>query len=77
MSGFIVFTSSLAKMKRLFRVMDTDGSGFITLRDLKMLARESGEEIPSDQLKKIILTLDQDGDRKISFDEFAIHMGRK
>ena len=64
-------------MRRLFRAIDTDGSGFITLRDLKTLVKESGADMPTDQLKQIILKVDQDGDRKVSFEEFALHVGRK
>lgn len=54
----------------IFTNFDKDKSGTIELSELKMVAKELGEEIPEDELQTIMGKLDINGDGKISFEEF-------
>lgn len=54
----------------IFNNFDKDKSGTIELSELKMVAKELGEEIPEDELQTIMGKLDINGDGKISFEEF-------
>lgn len=54
----------------IFNNFDKDKSGTIELSELKMVAKELGEEIPEDELQIIMGKLDINGDGKISFEEF-------
>ena len=82
-SGNIDFTEFLemmtAKMSerdsreeilKAFRLFDDDETGKITLKNLKRVAKEIGENMTDDELMEMIEEADRDGDGEIDQDEF-------
>ncbi|XP_076461795.1 neo-calmodulin-like [Babylonia areolata] len=62
-----------AKLRRTFRDMDKDGSGFLSEKELTDGLRHNGYNVSRDQVRRLVHELDADSDGKISFEEF-IHM---
>ena len=56
--------------KKAFSLFDKDKSGKISLRDLRLLARQIGEKIDDDVLLDMIDEFDLDGDGEIDEKEF-------
>ncbi|KAK2150436.1 hypothetical protein LSH36_405g02066 [Paralvinella palmiformis] len=68
----------MAKLRRLFQGMDTDRSGYITLKDLKALAKKSdSEQMTEKEMKSVIEKMDVNGDKKVSFQEFVQSMSNE
>lgn len=55
---------------RAFKLFDDDGSGKITLRKLKKVAKELGETLSDQEIQAMIDEFDKDGDGQINIDEF-------
>lgn len=55
---------------KAFKLFDDDSTGFITVRNLKRVARELGEQLSEDELQAMIDEFDRDNDGQISQDEF-------
>ena len=57
-------------------MFDSDGSGQIDAKEIKMLLEgdEFKDEINSDQLEKVISEVDMNGDGEIDFEEFLTMM---
>jgi calcium-binding protein CML len=58
-------------MKEAFALVDLEGNGFITAKDLADLAAVTGEAIPLDQLSDMIRTIDSDHDGRVDFKVFV------
>jgi calcium-dependent protein kinase len=73
-SEFLAVTSLISKdlnqkmLKQVFSHYDQDGSGYIQATDLKEMFE--GTDLTDEAFQLMIDDYDQDGDRKISFDEF-------
>jgi centrin-3 len=55
---------------KAFKLFDEDNSGKISLRNLRRVARELGENLSDDELQAMIDEFDKDGDGEISEQEF-------
>ncbi|KAM3128217.1 hypothetical protein pb186bvf_019700 [Paramecium bursaria] len=55
---------------RAFKLFDDDCSGKITLKKLKKVAKELGENLSDQELQAMIDEFDKDGDGQINIDEF-------
>ncbi|GAA5951140.1 hypothetical protein JCM8115_005065 [Rhodotorula mucilaginosa] len=66
----ILARDPLDEIRRAFKLFDTEGTGRISLRDLKKVARELGENLEEDELKAMIEEFDLDMDGAISEQEF-------
>jgi centrin-3 len=55
---------------KAFKLFDEDNTGRITLRNLRRVARELGENLSDDELQAMIDEFDKDGDGEISEQEF-------
>ena len=63
--------SPAEEMKKAFELFDEDGTGKISLRNLRHIARELGENLTDDDLQAMIQEFDKDEDGQISLEEFA------
>ncbi|KAM9820315.1 centrin-3 [Neosynchiropus ocellatus] len=56
---------------KAFKLFDDDESGRISLRNLRRVARELGEEVSEEELRSMIDEFDTDGDGQINLEEFV------
>ena len=67
----INFTEAeIAKYKKLFSNFDIDGSGSISLKNLRHLLKQMGEDITDDQLRELIAEVDINKNSTVEEDEF-------
>mmetsp|Transcript_45946 Transcript_45946/g.73586 ORF Transcript_45946/g.73586 Transcript_45946/m.73586 type:complete len:204 (-) Transcript_45946:126-737(-) len=76
MTGRITKADTREDIDKIFKLFDEDDSGFITLRNLKKICQELGEDIPDEELKEMLEEADKDGDGVVSSDDFW-HMMKK
>eukprot|EP00947_MAST-08B_sp_MAST-8B-sp1_P001086 g1086.t1 len=62
------------EMRKAFHLFDEDGSGFITIKNLRHVCKELGEQLSSDEMQAMIDEFDRDQDGQISEDEFVYIM---
>jgi centrin-3 len=55
---------------KAFKLFDEDSTGTISLRNLRRVARELGENLSDDELQAMIDEFDKDGDGEICENEF-------
>ncbi|XVF47267.1 hypothetical protein PTKIN_Ptkin03bG0095700 [Pterospermum kingtungense] len=66
-------------LKEMFRGMDTDNSGTITLEELKQGLAKQGTKLSEFEVKQLMEAADADGNGTIDYDEFitaTMHMNR-
>lgn len=62
---------------KVFNLFDDDGSGRISLRNLKRVAKELGETMTDAELMEMIERADTDQDGEIDAEEFYAIMTKK
>merc|ERR1719468_558995 len=65
------------EIREAFDLFDTDGSGTIDAKELKVAMRALGFEPKKDEIKKMISDIDKDGSGTIDFQEFLEMMTSK
>lgn len=60
----------MEEIRKAFALFDDDGTGKISLRNLKRVAKELGETLDDDELQAMIDEFDLDQDGEISQNEF-------
>ena len=70
-------TDSKEDIQKVFNLFDDDKTGFITLQNLKRVAKELGETMSDAELLEMIERADTDQDGQISVDEFYSIMTKK
>lgn len=54
-----------------FRRWDTDGSGWLSVEEVRESMENAGEKVTEEELKAIVKSMDTDGDGRISYEEFT------
>lgn len=62
MTEKILARDPLEEIRKAFKLFDEDGTGRISLRNLRHIAMELGENIDDDELRAMIDEFDLDGD---------------
>merc|ERR1712127_662408 len=70
-------TDSKEDIQKVFNLFDDDKTGYITLHNLKRVAKELGETMSDAELLEMIERADTDQDGQISIDEFPFHYDQK
>ncbi|CAM9911278.1 unnamed protein product, partial [Hapterophycus canaliculatus] len=65
------------EIREAFDLFDTDGSGTIDAKELKVAMRALGFEPKKEEIKKMISDIDKDGSGTIDFQEFLEMMTSK
>eukprot|EP00243_Klebsormidium_subtile_P005465 TRINITY_DN218_c0_g1_i2.p2 TRINITY_DN218_c0_g1~~TRINITY_DN218_c0_g1_i2.p2 ORF type:complete len:132 (+),score=41.58 TRINITY_DN218_c0_g1_i2:261-656(+) len=65
------------EIREAFDLFDTDGSGTIDAKELKVAMRALGFEPKKEEIKKMIADIDKDGSGTIDFEEFLTMMTAK
>merc|ERR1711904_327005 len=65
------------EIKEAFDLFDTDGSGSVDAKELKVAMRALGFEPKKEEIAKMIADVDDSGDGEIDFDEFMVMMTAK
>ena len=66
-------------LKEMFKGMDTDNSGTITLEELKQGLSQTGSKLTEYEVQQLMEAADADGNGTISYEEFitaTMHMNR-
>merc|ERR1712096_182618 len=66
-----------SEIKEAFDLFDTDGSGTIDAKELKVAMRALGFEPKKEEIRKMIADADRDGSGVIDFNEFLDMMTQK
>ena len=64
-------------IERVFKLFDSNRNGYISLEDMKRVAKELGEDISEKELAEIISRADLNGDSKLDIEDFYNVMTKK
>jgi calmodulin len=67
----------VAEFREIFNLVDRDGGGSITKIELGELLDKLGIDASPEEIDKMILEIDENGDGDIGFEEFVAVMSRK
>ncbi|XP_044513664.1 centrin-2-like [Gracilinanus agilis] len=65
------------EIREAFDLFDTDGTGTIDVKELKVAVRALGFEPKKEEIKKMVSEVDKEGTGKISFNDFLAVMTQK
>ncbi|XP_039265674.1 centrin-3-like [Styela clava] len=74
MTDLILERDPQEELTKAFKLFDDDDSGKISLRNLRRVARELGENMTDDELRAMIDEFDTDGDGEINLEDFIAIM---
>jgi len=66
--------TSETSMRRAFKLLDKDRSGYITAKELRVYLSQLGEKVTQKEASDIVRDADKNGDGRISCDEFVAMM---
>uniref|UniRef100_A0A671QSU2 Centrin, EF-hand protein, 2 n=1 Tax=Sinocyclocheilus anshuiensis TaxID=1608454 RepID=A0A671QSU2_9TELE len=75
--GAVLTEEQRQEIREAFELFDTDGSGHIEVKELKVAMRALGFEPKKEEIKKMIAEVDKDATGKISFSDFMTVMTQK
>ena len=59
-------------MKEVFDLIDTDGSGNLSLEEVLLYLKSITDDISEENLENIFAGIDTSGDKVVDFDEFKV-----
>merc|ERR1712117_454888 len=59
------------EIREVFNVLDIDGSGFISAKELKQVMTDLGDNPSDSEVEELMRYADIDGDGKVSYEEFV------
>jgi centrin-1 len=62
---------------KVFRLFDDDKTGYISIKNLRRVAKELGETMTDEELMEMIERADSDGDGQVSLEDFYNIMTKK
>lgn len=65
------------EIREAFDLFDSDGSGQIDAKELKVVMKALGFEPTKEEIRKMIASVDKDGSGTVNFDEFLVMMTTK
>jgi centrin-1 len=68
---------SRANINKIFMLYDDERTGFISVKNLRRVANDLGENVPEEELEELIKRADTDGDGLVSEEEFYTILTRK
>ena len=68
------FLFSFRAVRKAFRLFDDDGTGRISIKNMRRIARELGENLSEEELQAMIDEFDRDNDGEINEEEFVYIM---
>lgn len=74
MTEKILARDPLEEIRKAFKLFDEDGTGRISLRNLRHIAMELGENIDDDELRAMIDEFDLDGDGESIPNVFIVYI---
>ena len=77
MTGRVCKADTRDDIDKILRLFDEDQTVYITLRNLKKICQELGEDINDEELKEMIEEADKDGDGVVSQDDFWYMMKKR
>jgi Ca2+-binding EF-hand superfamily protein len=68
---------SRANINKIFALYDDERTGYISIKNLRRVAQELGENVSEEELQELITRADVDQDGLVSEEEFYIILTRK
>merc|ERR1711890_208845 len=62
--------TSKEELQRVFKPFDTDGTGSISVANMRAIADQVGDQVTDDELGDIVLKNDMDNDGNLTFEDF-------
>ena len=59
-------------MKEVFDMIDTDGSGNLSMEEVLLYLKSITDDMSEENLEKIFQGIDSSGDQVVDFDEFKV-----
>lgn len=66
-----------ANISKIFALFDDERTGYISVKNLRRVAQQLGENIPEGELEELIARADTDHDGHVSEEEFYVIVTRK
>mmetsp|Transcript_56798 Transcript_56798/g.78760 ORF Transcript_56798/g.78760 Transcript_56798/m.78760 type:complete len:81 (+) Transcript_56798:165-407(+) len=64
-------------IEKVFRLFDDEKTGFISIKNLRRVAKELGETMDDNELQEMIERADSDGDSYVTMEDFYNIMTKK
>merc|ERR1719262_260183 len=61
-------------MVKAFKLFDDDNTGFVTLKNMKRVAKETNQTLDEDELQEMLNDADRDGEGQLNEEEFLTMM---